>query len=384
MVRYVASGLAAVVLVSMLGVWLFSRAGEEEAVRDAQDQTRIAAEGSVEPAVTEALLRGDPGALDGFDRVIQEHVLSDPSVVRVKIWTRSGRIVYSDESRLIGTVYPTSAADLAEFDAARVDAEVTDLTKPENRFEREFGRLLEVYMPIRAPSGVPLRFEAYYRSSFISARGSRIFRLFAPVMLGALVLLALIQLPLAWRLATRVRKGQEQQERLLKRAIEASDLERRRIAHDLHDGVVQELAAVSYSLSAAAEAAPPPLDAELREAAAETRQGIRQLRTLLVEIYPPELHRAGLAAALGDLLTVPQARGIETSLDADPDVRIEGETEALLYRVAQEALRNVMKHSDATQVCVTVGRCDGKVRLLVEDNGRGFEPGYVDGNGHLG
>jgi signal transduction histidine kinase len=382
MVRHVASGLTAVVVVSLLGVWLFSRAGEAEAIRDAEDQTRIAAEGSVEPAVSDALLRGDARALDTLDRVIQERVLSDPSIVRVKIWARPGRIVYSDEPRLIGALYPMSAADLAELTVSRVDAHVTDLSKPENRFEREFGRLLEVYMPIRTPSGEPLRFEAYYRSSFISARGARIFRLFAPVMLGALVLLALIQLPLAWRLATRIRKGQEERERLLKRAIDASDRERRRIAHDLHDGVVQELAAVSYSLSAAAEAAPAPLDEELREAAAETRQGIRQLRTLLVEIYPPELHRAGLAAALGDLLT--QARGIETSLDADPEVHLRGETEALLFRVAQEALRNVIKHADATHVAVTVGRSDGRVRLLVADDGNGFDPAQVDGNGHFG
>ena len=134
-------------------------------------------------------------------------------------------------------------------------------------------------MPIRTPSGRPLRYEAYYRSSFISARGRRIFRQFAPVMLGALSLLALTQLPLAWQLARRVGKSQDERERLLKSAIEASDVERRRIARDLHDGVVQDLAGVSYSLSAAAEGAPAPFDAELREAAAETRQGIRQLRT---------------------------------------------------------------------------------------------------------
>ena len=71
-------------------------------------------------------------------------------------------------------------------------------------------------------------------------------------MLGALILLALIQLPLAWQLARRVRRTQDEREKLLRHAIEASDVERRRIARDLHDGVVQDLAAVSYSLSAAA------------------------------------------------------------------------------------------------------------------------------------
>src|SRR5262249_59436480 len=156
------------------------------------------------------------------------------------------------DPRLIGARYHLGLEDLAEFRGSKAHAEVTNLSKPENRFERQFGRLLEVYLPIHTPSGLPLRYETYYRSSFISARGNRIFRHFVPAMLAALVLLALVQLPLAWWLARRVQRGQDERERLLRRAIEASDVERRRIARDLHDGVVQDLAAVSYSLAAAA------------------------------------------------------------------------------------------------------------------------------------
>jgi signal transduction histidine kinase len=380
---YVASALLAVVLISVLGVWLLRRAGEAEAIRDAKDQTQIAAEGSVEPALTDALVRGDPKALDAIDRIVQERVRND-SIARVKIWDRSGRIVYSDEPRLIGTRYALSPQDLAEFRGRRVDAAVSDLSKPENRFERSFGRLLEVYMPLQTQTGQPLRYEVYYRSSFISARARRIFRQFAPAMLGALILLALIQLPLAWQLARRVGKGQDERERLLNRAIEASDVERRRIARDLHDGVVQDLAGVSYSLAAAAESAPPPFDEKLREAATETRHGIRQLRTLLVEIYPPELHRAGLSAALADLLTASEARGLATSLEVDPEVELGREAEALFFRVAQEALRNVIKHAGATRVGVTVGRENGRAQLLVDDDGRGFDPKRPDGDGSFG
>ncbi len=386
--RYAAIGLLAVVLISLLGVWFVRRAGEAEAIRDAKDQTRIAALGSVEPALSDGLLRGDPTAIAAVDRVVQERVLGDPfsraAIARVKIWDRSGRVVYSDEPRLIGARYTMSPGDLAEFQNSEPDAAVSDLSKPENRFERRFGRLLEVYLPVQTPSGRRLRYETYYRSSFISARGRRIFRQFAPVMLGALILLALIQLPLAWWLARRVRRGQEERERLLNRALEASDLERRRIARDLHDGVVQDLAAVSYSLSAAAEGAPAPFDSELREAAAETRHGIGQLRTLLVEIYPPELHRAGLAAALADLLGASEARGVETSLEVEDELRLDRDTEALFFRVAQEALRNVTKHADAKHVRVEVGAENGRARLVVEDDGRGFRPGQSEDGEHFG
>jgi two-component system NarL family sensor kinase len=364
-------------------VWLFSRAGEAEAIRDAKDQTQIAAQGSVEPVLTDGLVRGDPKALEAVDRVVQERVLND-SIARVKIWDQSGRVVYSDEPRLIGARFHLTPADLAEFRGGRVHAAVTNLSKPENRFERGFGKLLEVYLPIQTPTGQRLRYETYYRSSFISARARRIFRQFAPVMLGALILLALAQLPLALRLAGRVRRSLEERERLLNHALDASNVERRRIARDLHDGVVQDLAAVSYSLSAAAEGAPAPFDAELREAAAETRHGIGQLRTLLVEIYPPELHRAGLAAALGDLLAGCEARGIKTQLDVDPEVELGRDSEALFFRVAQEALRNVVKHAGATKVELKVGRAGGRVRLLVEDDGSGFDLEQARGDGHFG
>jgi two-component system, NarL family, sensor kinase len=386
MIRYLAIGLVTIALISVVGVWLFHRAGETEAIRDAKDQTRIAAQGSVEPVLSDGLLRGKPSAIDAVDRVIQERVLSGPdnAIARVKIWDSSGRIVYSDKPALIGKRYPLGAEEQAAFDNGRVTAGVSDLSKAENRYERGMGKLLEVYLPIKTPSGQPLLYETYYRSSFISARASRIFRQFAPLMIGALVLLALIQLPLAWWLAQRIERGQDERERLLKRAIDASDLERRRIARDLHDGVVQDLAAVSYSLAAAAEGAPSPYDRDLRTAAAETRHGIGQLRTLLVDIYPPELQRAGLSAALADLLGGAEGRGLETSLDVDSELRLDPETEALFFRIAQEAVRNAVKHADAQSVSVRVAETATGARLVVEDDGRGFDPSTVGDDGHFG
>jgi signal transduction histidine kinase len=383
-VRFIAFGLAAVVLISLLGVVLFQRTGEDEALRDAKDLTRTAAREAVEPAVSDALLRGDQAAFARLDGVVRKRVASGSSVVRVKIWDTSGRIVYSDEPRLIGAHYPLSEEDRAEFRGNRIDAEVSDLAKPENQFERKFGKLLEVYVAIHTPDGTPLRYEEYYRDSFVGARARRIFREFAFIMLGALILLALIQLPLAYQLARRVRAGQRERVQLLQRAVEASEFERRRIAADLHDGVVQNLAGVSYSLSAAATSAPKEFAGTLEEAAAETRQGIRELRSLLVEIYPPELHRQGLEAALRDLVAPCAARGIEPHLDVDEHTELPPEVAALFFRTAQEALRNVVKHAGARRVDVDVTREDRRATLRIEDDGAGFDPAGGPDGGHFG
>ena len=374
-VRYVASALVAVVIISLLGVLLFRQFGQDEAIRDAKDQTRASAKWAVEPLVTKEVLRGEPRALLVLDDAVHRRILRGSSVVRVKIWDETGRIVYSDEARLIGARYPMSPDERAEFADDRIDAEVSDLDKPENRFERKFGELLEVYVGLTTPTGKRLRYEEYYRSSFIDERATRIFREFGYIALAALILFALIQLPLAWQLSRRVQRAQRERVELLQRAIDASERERRRIAADLHDGVVQNLAGVSYSLSAAESSAPPELAPTVREAAAETRQALRGLRSLLVEIYPAELQREGLEAALGDLLAPCSDKGIETHLEVE-EGDLPDDVERLFFRASQEALRNVVKHSGAERVEVEVMRRDGTATLRVEDDGSGFT---VDG-----
>ena len=311
------------------------------------------------------MLESDRKALADLDRLVRTRILRDSSVVRVKIWNRAGEIVYSDEPRLIGARYPIPRDEQDEFMSPNIEAEVSDLSKPENRFERDFGKLLEVYAGLTTPSGKHVRYEEYYRSSFIAARGNRIFHQLGYIGLVALILLALIQLPLAWQLAHRVQRAQRERMELLQRAVDASDRERRRIAADLHDGVVQDLAGVSYSLAAASSIAPPDLAPALEEAAAGTRQGIRELRSLLVEIYPPELHRQGLEHALRDLLAPCTRRGLDTSLEMDGVGDLPPEVEALFFRATQEALRNVMKHAGARQVDVEVERMNGRAMLVV-------------------
>jgi signal transduction histidine kinase len=194
--------------------------------------------------------------------------------------------------------------------------------------------------------------------------------------------------PLAARLGRRLRETQREREELLVRSAEASEDERRRIAADLHDGPVQDLAGISYSLSAAAEQdASPEVREALRDAAAGTREAMRRLRTLLVEIHPPNLRASGIDAALADLLAPLRARGLVTELDVEPGVTLGEEDERLVYRAAAEALRNVDRHARATRVAVALRESGTTVRLEVVDDGAGFaaeERSRRREDGHVG
>jgi len=382
--------LAGLVVLAVFGagaVLALRSLGNAEALRDARQFATLAGQGIVEPTVAPGLLRGRPEAIAAVDRMVQERVLGE-RVVRVKLWARDGRIVYSDEPRLIGTRFPLEADKLDVLRTGATKASLSDLSGPENRFERGQGDLYEVYLPIRTPDGTPLLFETYQRRSAVASTGRRIWMPFAALLLGSLLLLWLVQVPLAWRLGRRLQRTQAEREALLVRAVEASDDERRRIAADLHDGPVQDLAGISYSLSAAAQTEKSPATREtLQRSAAGTRDAMRRLRSLLVEIHPPNLRASGLEAALADLLAPFRARGVETELRVDASPGLDQDAERIVYRAAAEALRNVERHAGAARVAVTVARKDDGVRLVVADDGAGFAPGDRERRreeGHVG
>jgi two-component system, NarL family, sensor kinase len=374
--QFTLAGLIAVAIVGVATAVASQRVGKREAIVDARTQTVAKAQGFIEPAVTNALKTGDPAAVAQIDKVVQRDLL-DASLVRVKIWTKNGTIVYSDEPRLIGSRYTLGPDERAALDNGLIEAEVSDLAKPENRFERSQHKLLEVYLPIRTPDGERLLFEAYFRYDAVVESGSDIWRSFAPITIGALIALELVQIPLAYSLARRLRQRQIEREDLLRGALDASNVERRRIASDLHDGVVQDLAGVAFALGGSARRSDlPPDSAELLDhSAAEVRESIKALRSLLVEIYPPNLDDEGLEVALTDLLARANGRGITTTLDAARlQQPLSSDVSGLLYRVAQEALRNVLTHGRASSVVMTVATDAGSAVLDVTDDGIGFDP----------
>jgi two-component system NarL family sensor kinase len=323
--------------------------------------------------------------------VVEDKVLDD-DLVRVKLWRADGTIVYSDATDLIGRTYELGLDEQAAISSGQVAAQVSDLEEPENRLERPFGKLLEVYLPVRTPSGERLLFEAYFRYDAVSEAGSGIWRSFAPVTIGALAVLELIQIPLAWGLARRLRDRQREREALLRHAIQASDLERRRIAGDLHDGVVQELVGVAFELAGAARepGVPAPAAQALAGASESVRATITSLRSMLLDIYPPDLAEIGLVAALEDLAA--DASDATRTMTVEPDTdlpasALSADTRRVLYRAAREGVRNVVRHSDARHATIGAGRRAGIAWVRVTDDGVGFDPALAEqreGEGHVG
>lgn len=375
MLRFTAAGVVATLLLAAVIAVLARQAGTREAIDSARQITWVSATGIAEPLLTDGLVRGDPVAVAAFHDAMSRVVLQG-SLVRVKLWTPQGRVVYASESRLIGAVFQLDDEELTALAEGRMASGVSDLTKPENRYERSFGKLLEVYVGVRTVTGAPLLFEAYFDYAAVARTGQQQWRQYAPPVLGGLVLLQLVQIPAAWSLATRLRRHQEAAERLLRNAVDSSDLERRRIAADLHDGLVQELVGVTYALDAA-RLGTPDSDRDrsvIAAAASRLRGSVAQLRSQLVEIYPPDLAAVGLSAALQELTADLHAAGVTVVVELDRTVDdLAPDLTRLLFRAAQECLRNVARHSGATQVRVSVRSASGTVRLVVEDDGAGFD-----------
>jgi signal transduction histidine kinase len=204
-----------------------------------------------------------------------------------------------------------------------------------------------------------------------------------PETLGASLALQAFLVGLARRVHwfnEETKQHQEARVRLLQQAIDASNTERERIAAGIHDGVVQDLVGLTFSLGAYANSDLSKLSTpELAElsallgAGAETsRVATRDLRTLIIEIAAPKLKQEGLRAALDDLLHNISGN-VETTLDMPDEIDSLAESQqALLYRVAQEALRNSMKYSEATHLKVGISKEEQSIVLLVADNGKGF------------
>jgi signal transduction histidine kinase len=383
-----------VVIIAAVGIaaaFVSQRLAERQSVHNAAQVTDVLADSVFQPALTDQMATDSAAASRLLDPIVRHGVLSD-SLVRVKLWSATGKILYSDENRLVGSSFPLDEDAQASLTRSRTQAGVSDLKRPENVYERSSGKLLEVYRPVWTPAGDPLLLETYFRYDTVTAGSHDLWRGFFGVTISSLAAVLVLLVPLLWTLIHRVRREEDRRLALMHRSLEASNEERQRIAGDLHDGVVQELAATSFMVAAAAEHARAAghiaLGTDLDHTAASVRATSSELRSLLVDIYPPSLSTAGLEAALHDLVGTTPGNGAAIALSVDAAVANELTDEAAkaAYRVAQEALRNATRHAQASQVTVRLFDHAGLARLEVFDNGKGFlvEPASASPTGHFG
>ena len=189
---------------------------------------------------------------------------------------------------------------------------------------------------------------------------------------------------LAVRAATAVELSQRVSRDAIRRVVEAQENERARLARELHDETGQALTSVLLGLKSLDDrvetAEGRTAVAELRELVVSTLQDVRRLA---VELRPAALDDFGLVPAierLRDLVTEQSGISVEVRSEIG-DQRLSPETETTLYRIAQEALTNVVKHADARSVRMRLSRSGNRIVLVVQDDGSGFEPESVRDGG---
>jgi len=191
----------------------------------------------------------------------------------------------------------------------------------------------------------------------------------------------------AMRSAEQERQAASEMRALYRRVVTASESERSRLARELHDGVLQDLCAVTRdlkALEAQAEGATPFVDL-----AARSGETVRTLRAICHDLRPPLLQH-DLASALKALVEQLDARStapIHLEVSAQ-ELRLPDDVAVAIFRITQEALNNAIQHADASEIVVRLTQYPDHLRLTVTDDGRGIaggaEPGHFVAQGHLG
>ena len=303
-------------------MFLSGTLARHQAERDAQRIARAMATGIVAPLTTPAFRDHDPEAMVLFNKTMELRTL-DGSIEHVKIWGDagggSGTILWSSEKPLVGKTFHMEPEEYALFGS---DSPLARL-RPEQGRERvgaHVGRPAGRGLcrgPIRG--GQDLLFEAYTSTAGLAESTNALILEIVPLPLTALLVFMLLTLPLAVSLARRVDAGQLQMRRMLVNAVASSDHERRRIAQDLHDGVLQDIAGVGYALSS--DARQLDEDSEVRghldQASSILREDVSSLRHLMDDIYPPDVEVRGLSQAVRDLVDVLDMTDVSVTVEID-------------------------------------------------------------------
>jgi two-component system NarL family sensor kinase len=380
--RFLSTGLVVLLIViTPLAFWIRAQT-ETHALDNVTQMTQRLADYAISPLATNDLRAGDADALLRLDARL-EPWMRVGTIHHIKVWDRHGYVVYSDDESLIRKRFPLplgqeafSAGWKGTADLVRASA-IGDLASMETELVRAFVRT-------DPPDADSLLIDVAYDNDTVRTEQSAVLANMAPPFLLALLVLQLAQLFPAVGLAKRVQRHQVARRRLLQQAVEASDLERRRIARDLHDDVIQELSGLAYALDAERMAGSGTSTPLLDQTHAVLQKNLRSLRAVTSELYTPDLARVGLRDVLDRLADTLREQGVAVTLDVPDDLEPNEKETLLLFRIAREVLVNVAKHAHARNTRIDLRQHKGVTELTIQDDGRGFDVDAGSPEGHLG
>ena len=351
---------------------------EQQAMEEATDRAKGVGRGFVSTLVDPGLRAGEPGSIKRVKQALS-YRLNDGTFTHAVIFDAHGRVLWSDVDTLIGDRVRVDH-ELAE--ALRTGKVVPRPPEDDDRHPVAIGgerTLLDVNVPLPAAQGGPVMFETYIDSARIAAERDAISKKTLPIALGGLLLFQLAILPLAWSLARRIDRARRDQADLVTRSLRAWHEERRRLAQDLHDGVVQDLSAVSYSLATVTSVLPDTPEGSAARYTVDRMTGLLQqdlhaLRTMILDLMPTDLLETGLAAALVSLADRYTDDSLDISVEVEEGLDLHEDVTGVVYRVVREGLRNVQKHARAGHARVGVSQDGDTVVIVLTDDGRGLEP----------
>lgn len=412
--RYLLLSLVVVVAGGGIVAYVLGQLIETSAINRTTSVTALYVESFVVPelqslATSPTLSQPEIASLQ---RLLTDSPLSQ-NIVSFRIWSTEGRVLYSPLSELIGREFAVSD-ERGQAGRGAVIGKISDLTDPENIYERQhWNRLIEIYLPVRASgsSRIIAVAEIYQLSDDLEAEVNNDRLIAWGLVAGATILayLALVRV---------VRQGSEtilrQQGELTQRVGELSDLldqnarlsdrirhaaarttaltelERRRIGSDLHDGPSQTLAFAALRLDAVEgrlEAAGQTDDVDLRAVRSALQHALADMRTIAAGLRTPELERATPAEIVRRAVAEHERRA---ATRAAVDIRgippvAPLATKIALYRILSEALSNTARHGGGTGVEVKASEAEGGyLAIEVRDKGPGFDSTQQPGEGHLG
>jgi two-component system, NarL family, sensor kinase len=379
--RFLAAGLVVLLVVAVPVTEWVRRVSHDIVVQDALDLTQRLADYAVTPGIIDDLRAGDPAALSKVKAGLAPWV-TDETILRVKIWSPEGKVLYSDVSELIGKTFELEPwhKDLLAGGPPTVSVGVQ--AEEENIYEAGTGELVEVYVASHANERMPVLVEVYFDDEVLLGPQHHILLGMIPVLLIAMAVLQGAQLIPGIRLARQVQARQRERQAILQHAIEAGERERVRLAGALHDDILQDLAGLAYTLepvgSAVAGPGPGP------DPGTVLRHSIVKLRAVTSDLYSSPLNEDSLPSALGILVERSRNQGIATDLHVDPDPGLDAAQATACHRIAREAMANIAKHARASTVHLALVRRGGEVTLSISDDGESFDTSAPAVPGHLG